>query len=73
MEILDNQAVKLTVPSHIVNYITDNIEKSEILETKGKINIKAIINIDVDTGEITIEDDSRRIKFSFNNNYILLL
>ena len=38
MEILDNQAVKLTVPSHIVNHITDNIEKSEILETKGNLS-----------------------------------
>ena len=37
MEILDNQAVKLTVPEHIVSYITDNIEKSEVLERKGNL------------------------------------
>jgi hypothetical protein len=37
MEILDNQAVKLTVPEHIVSHITDNIEKSEVLERKGNL------------------------------------
>lgn len=37
MEILNNQAVKLTVPEHIVSHITDNIEKSEVLERKGNL------------------------------------
>ena len=37
MEILDNQAVKLTVPEHIVPHITDNIEKSEVLEKRGNL------------------------------------
>lgn len=37
MEILDNQAVKLTVPEHIVSHITDNIEKSEVLEKRGNL------------------------------------
>ena len=37
MEILDNQAVKLTVPEHIVPTIIDNIQKSEILERRGNL------------------------------------
>lgn len=37
MEIIDNTAVKLTVPQHIVSHITDNIEKCEILEHKGNL------------------------------------
>lgn len=37
MEILDNQAVKLTVPEHIVPTIIDNIEKSEVLEQRGNL------------------------------------
>ena len=37
MEIIDNIAVKLSVPEHIVPHITDNIEKSEVLEWRGKI------------------------------------
>lgn len=37
MEIVDNTAVKLTVPEHIVPHITDNIEKSEVVAWKGKL------------------------------------
>jgi len=37
MEILDNQAVKLTVPEHIVPHIIDNIQKSEVLERRGNL------------------------------------
>lgn len=37
MEILYNQAIKLTVPEHIVSHITDNIEKSEVIERKGNL------------------------------------
>ena len=37
MEIIDNTAVKLTVPQHIVPHITSNIEKCEILEHKGNL------------------------------------
>jgi SNF2 family DNA or RNA helicase len=37
MEILDNQAVKLTVPEHIVPTIVDNIQRSEILERRGNL------------------------------------
>ena len=37
MEIIDNQAVKLTVPEHIVPTIIDNIQKSEVLERRGNL------------------------------------
>jgi len=37
MEIIENTAVKLTVPQHIVSHITSNIEKCEILEHKGNL------------------------------------
>jgi hypothetical protein len=37
MEIIDNTAVKLTVPEHIVSHITSNIEKCEVLEQKGNL------------------------------------
>ena len=37
MEIIDNTAVKLTVPGHIVSHITSNIEKCEVLEHKGNL------------------------------------
>ena len=37
MEIIDNTAVKLTVPQHIVPHITSNIEKCEVLEHKGNL------------------------------------
>lgn len=37
MQILDNQALKLTVPEYIVPHITDNIEKSEVLEKRGNL------------------------------------
>ena len=37
MEILDNQAVKLTVPEHIAPHIIDNIDKAEVLERRGNL------------------------------------
>jgi SNF2 family DNA or RNA helicase len=37
MEIIDNTAVKLTVPQHIVSHITSNIEKCEVIEQKGNL------------------------------------
>jgi len=37
MEIIQNTAIKLTVPEHIVPHITDNIEKSEVVERKGNL------------------------------------
>ena len=37
MEIIDNTAVKLTVPEHIVSHITSNIEKCEVIEHKGNL------------------------------------
>jgi SNF2 family DNA or RNA helicase len=37
MEIIDNTAVKLTVPEHIVPHITSNIEKCEVVEHKGNL------------------------------------
>jgi len=37
MEIIDNTAVKLTVPEHIVPHIKSNIEKCEVLEHKGNL------------------------------------
>jgi len=33
----------------------------------GKINVKANINIDTDTNEITISDERGRIRFNFTN------
>jgi SNF2 family DNA or RNA helicase len=37
MEIIQDTAVKLTVPEHIVAHITDNIEKSEVVERRGNL------------------------------------
>lgn len=37
MEIIDNQALKLVVPEHIVPHITQNIEKSEVLTRNGNL------------------------------------
>jgi SNF2 family DNA or RNA helicase len=37
MEIIQNTAIKLTVPEHIVSHITDNIEKSEVVERRGNL------------------------------------
>ena len=37
MEIIDNKALKLTVPEHIVPHIISNIEKSKVVETRGNI------------------------------------
>ena len=39
MEIIDNTAIKLTVPEHIVPHITDNIDKSEVVERRGNLKI----------------------------------
>ena len=37
MEIIENTAVKITVPEHIVPHITSNIEKAEVVEWKGNL------------------------------------
>lgn len=37
MEIIDNIAVKLTIPEHILPHVTDNIEKCEVLEQRGRL------------------------------------
>ena len=37
MEILNNTAVKLTVPEHIVPHITSNIEKAEVISRNGNL------------------------------------
>jgi len=37
MEIIENTAVKITVPEHIVPHITSNIEKSEVIEWRGNL------------------------------------
>lgn len=37
MEIIENTALKITVPEHIVPHITSNIEKSEVVEWKGNL------------------------------------
>lgn len=37
MEILDNQAVKLTIPEHLAPHIVDNIDKAEVLERRGNL------------------------------------
>ena len=42
MEIVDNTVVKFTVPKHIVPYITEHIEKSEVLEWRGDIAEMAV-------------------------------
>jgi len=38
MEIIENTALKLTLPEHIVPHVVDNIEKSEVVETRGNIS-----------------------------------
>jgi hypothetical protein len=37
MEIIQNTALKITVPEHIVPHITDNIAKSEVVERNGNL------------------------------------
>ena len=37
MEIIDDVAIKFSVPKHIVPHISDNIEKSEVVEWRGDI------------------------------------
>ena len=37
MELIENTAVRITVPEHIVPHITDAIEKSEVVEWKGNL------------------------------------
>ena len=37
MQIIDNTAIQLTVPEHIVPHITSNIEKAEIISHKGNL------------------------------------
>ena len=38
MEIIENSAVKFIAPTHIVDSIINNIEKSEVLEQKGNLS-----------------------------------
>jgi SNF2 family DNA or RNA helicase len=37
MEIIENTALKITVPEHIVPHITENIAKSEVIERNGNL------------------------------------
>jgi len=37
MEIIQNTALKITVPEHIVSHITENIAKSEVIERNGNL------------------------------------
>jgi SNF2 family DNA or RNA helicase len=37
MELIENTAVRITVPEHIVSHITDAIEKSEVIEWNGNL------------------------------------
>ena len=37
MEIIQNTALKITVPTHIAPHITSTIEKSEVIEEKGNL------------------------------------
>ena len=37
MELIENTALKITVPEHIVPHITSNIEKSEVIEWRGNL------------------------------------
>jgi len=37
MQIIDNTAIQLTVPEHIVPHITSNIEKAEVISRKGNL------------------------------------
>ena len=37
MEIIQNTALKITVPEHIVSHITNNIAKSEVVDRKGNL------------------------------------
>ena len=37
MEIIENTAVKLTVPEHIAPHITSNIEKAEVISRNGNL------------------------------------
>ena len=38
MEIVDNTAVRFIVPTDLVPHITDYIERSEVLDTKGNLS-----------------------------------
>ena len=38
MEIIENSAVKFIAPTHIVDSIINNIEKSEVLENRGNLS-----------------------------------
>lgn len=42
MELVDNTVVKFTAPRHMVPFITENIERSEILEWRGDIAEMAV-------------------------------
>jgi len=38
MEIVDNTAVRFTLPTDLVSSVINNIEKSELVETKGNLS-----------------------------------
>lgn len=42
MEVIDNTVVKLSVPNNLVSYITDNIEKSEVLKSGNQMSDIAV-------------------------------
>lgn len=42
MQIVDDTVVKFTLPTELVGYVTDYLEKSEVIETKGKVSELAV-------------------------------
>ena len=40
---------------------------TELPEVKGGINIRVILNINADSGQITMTDEKQKIYFTFNN------
>ena len=42
MQIVDDTVVKFTLPTELVGYVTDYLEKSEVLETKGNLSEVAV-------------------------------
>ena len=64
MEVVNNSALRITVPDHIASAITNSIEKSKILNTRGNL-----IDLLVYWG---IEEMSQLNKLSLNPTYHLL-
>ena len=42
MQIVDDTVVKFTLPTELVGYVTDYLEKSEVIETKGNLSKVAV-------------------------------